>query len=319
MTKYAFPETRASQLRPMEFNRDMLQVADLISLCFADTLDEDGFRFIKNMREAASSPNVLGTAQRIGLPRNGFVWEENNNIVGNISVVTLLYHNVLAYLIANVAVHPEYRKRGIAKKLTIETLDFIRARKIPHVFLQVNMKNPVALKLYQDFGFEEIARRTTWHAFPDKNLETNLPDNISVLQRSPKDWALHKPWLSNAYPRSITWHLPFKEHLLRPGIIAYLNRLLWDHNLKQWSAYKDRKLIGSLCWQSSDRMADWLWLGVDQNDSDLAISTLLTHARKFSKAGRRLAVNYRAGMNTQAFTDCGFKHHHTLICMKLKI
>jgi hypothetical protein len=60
-------------------------------------------------------------------------------------------------------------------------------------------------------------------------------------------------------------------------------------------------------------------LGADQNDSDLAISTILTHARKYSKAGRRLAVNYPAGVNTQTFTDCGFKQHHTLIWMKLKI
>lgn len=319
MLKQSFPETKSSQLRPMELNRDLLQVADLISLCFADSLDEDGFRFVNNMREAANSSSVIGTVQKIGLPRKGFVWEENNKIVGNVSVVNLLYHNVLAYLIANVAVHPDYRKQGIAKKLTIKTLDFIRARKIPHVFLQVNMNNPVALKLYQNFGFEEIAMRTTWHAFPDKNLEINLLDNYSVMQQSPKEWGLQKQWLSKVYPRTITWHLPYKEQLLRPGIIAYINRLLGDHNLKQWSVYKDRKLVGSLSWQSSNNMADWLWLGVDQNDSDLAISTLLMHARKCSKAGRLLAVNYPTGMNTQTFTDCGFKHHHTLIWMKLKI
>ncbi len=307
-----------ANLRPLDLNQDLNAIADLVALCFADTLDEDGFRFIRKMRQAASSTSISGAVSMMGLPQRGFVWEENDRIIGNISIVTILYNNRPAYLIANVAVHPEHRRQGISKNLTEAALEFIRTRKIPIVLLQVNENNSIAFRLYQNFGFKEIARRTTWLAHPDKTIKNESAGNVIIRQRSSKDWPRQKKWLTETYPKTIRWHLPYKEHLLRPGFFTHLSRLFGDQSIKQWSAFKDDKLIGTLSWQSSRSMADWLWLAVDQEESDLAIYSLLVHARTASRPGRRISVNYSAGENIDAFTRSGFKQHHTLIWMKLQ-
>jgi predicted N-acetyltransferase YhbS len=312
MAKTNYP----ANLRPLDLNRDLNAVADLVALCFADSLDEDGFRFIRKMRQAAISTSISGVVSMMGLPQHGFVWEENGLMIGNISIVTILYNNRPAYLIANVAVHPEHRRQGIARNLTEATLEFINSRKVPVVLLHVNENNPVAFKLYQDFGFKEISRRTTWLAHPDKTLKIEDTGNMIIRQRSSKDWTQQKKWLAEIYPKTVTWHMPYKEHLLRPGFITHLSRLLGDQSIRQWSALKDGKLIGTLSWQSSRSMADWIWLAVDHEESDLAIYSLLVHAKVMSRPGRRISVNYPAGENIDAFTKSGFKQHHTLIWMK---
>lgn len=306
------------QLRPMNLNDDLHTIANLIELCFKDTLDGDGSRFIRKMREAANSTSVLGAVKLANLPQKGFVWKEDGMIAGNISLVTVLFNSRPSYLIANVAVHPDYRMRGIAKSLTKEALEFVKARRIKNVLLQANSANQVAVDLYKNFGFIEIAQRTNWHAYPEKNIDVNSGNGIEIRSRISNDWAQQKQWLKLSYPKSVTWHMSFKEKLLKPGFLPYLNRLLNDQSIKQWSALKDDKLLGTISWQSSRSMADYLWLGVDPEYADESIVRLLTHVRSVSKPGRILSVNYPAGKNIPSFVKAGFKEHHSLTWMKLE-
>ena len=46
---------RDVHLRLMEPQRDLLQVADLIELCFTETLDSDGFQYLRQVRAMARS------------------------------------------------------------------------------------------------------------------------------------------------------------------------------------------------------------------------------------------------------------------------
>ena len=53
VTNLSRPISPTEQLRPFDVRRDMGPVADLVELCFADTLDPEGKRFIQRMRSAA--------------------------------------------------------------------------------------------------------------------------------------------------------------------------------------------------------------------------------------------------------------------------
>src|SRR5690349_9944623 len=109
------PGKQTSHLRPLSVFRDLPAVADLIELCFSSTMDSDGRRYIQDMRRAGHDSIgkwAARAAENTSLPLNGFVWEENGRIIGNTSLVPFRHHAQKIYLIANVAVHPDHRRRG---------------------------------------------------------------------------------------------------------------------------------------------------------------------------------------------------------------
>ena len=72
------------------------------------------------------------------------------------------------------------------------------------------MITPGAIKLYQDLGFQEMARRTTWQASPEHRLA--LPDTeIQIVPRHPRFWPLQQEWLRRLYPKD-TELVPILEH-----------------------------------------------------------------------------------------------------------
>ncbi len=51
--------TSVGHLRPLDVQRDLLAVADLIELCFASTMDADGEQYLRQMRRAARDINFF--------------------------------------------------------------------------------------------------------------------------------------------------------------------------------------------------------------------------------------------------------------------
>lgn len=119
-------------LRPMSILRDLPAVADLIEQCFSSTMDSDGRRYVQDMRRAGNDNSFLKWANRVAestsLPLTGYVWEEGHHIVGNVSVVPFRQNKNRLYLIANVATHPDYRRRGIARALTVRAMQHAREK-----------------------------------------------------------------------------------------------------------------------------------------------------------------------------------------------
>lgn len=67
--------------------------------------------------------------------------------------------------VARVAVLPEYRRFGIAKKLLTESFN----DEIDVIFLDVRESNIPAKELYKSLGFEEIGMRKNYYANPTEN------------------------------------------------------------------------------------------------------------------------------------------------------
>jgi ribosomal-protein-alanine N-acetyltransferase len=65
--------------------------------------------------------------------------------------------------ILNLAVHPEHRRRGIARRLLAEGLAQARALGAELAWLEVRPSNLAARALYQSFGFKEVGRRLHYY------------------------------------------------------------------------------------------------------------------------------------------------------------
>jgi len=322
ITNLVDASSKAGHLRPLDIRRDLVQVADLVEHCFADTLDADGKRYIQQMRMAGQRSSALGVATRLaarsGLPLMGFVWEEDDRLVGNLTLIPYLVRKKRFYLIANVAVHPEYRRKGIAYRLTTRALEYAQRNGIQEAWLHVREENAHAVRLYRSLGFTERARRTTWMSEARSGVTgINNLGNVDIKPRRRDDWTKQKGWLKRLYPEEVTWHLSLKITALRPGLFGSAYRFLNDLNVRQWSARQGKRLLGVLAWHASRSHADYLWLAANQEDEDAAARLLLGSLYKNIHYNRPLSLDYPAGRATQAIQDAGFKVHQTLIWMSI--
>src|ERR671919_3167426 len=89
------------------------------------------------------------------LPLTGYVWEQDGRIIGNASLIPFRDHGKRVYLIANVATHPDYRRRGIGRALTERTMKQAHDKNAAAVWLHVRDDNPGAIHLYAGLGFQE--------------------------------------------------------------------------------------------------------------------------------------------------------------------
>lgn len=71
--------------------------------------------------------------------------------------------------ILNIAVSPEHRGRGYAKKLVSHILNEGKNENCKTVFLEVRESNASARGLYGYFGFSEIGTRKNYYRYPVEN------------------------------------------------------------------------------------------------------------------------------------------------------
>jgi ribosomal protein S18 acetylase RimI-like enzyme len=149
-------QSTQSSVRPLNAFRDLPAVADLIEICFASTLDGDGRRYVREMRSAGQTGTVQRWASRLNqtasLPLTGYVWDESGRIVGNASLLPFRSDSAHIYLLANVAVHPDFRGRGIARALTEKALFHAGEKGADSVWLTVRADNEAAIQLYSVLG-----------------------------------------------------------------------------------------------------------------------------------------------------------------------
>lgn len=308
------------QMRALNVFRDLSKVADLIELCFSPTMDNEGQRYLSDMRRASRDEGFLHWANHVAettsLPMTGYVWEENGRIVGNASLIPFRDKGKRIHLIANVATHPDYRRRGIARLLTERTIQHAREKNTTALWLHVRDDNPGAVTLYRRLGFTEVARRTNWIARPDLFLPKRETD-IQIVPRHASFWSLQRDWLARLYPDSLAWYHAWNFSTLKPGFWNWLYRLIVDYHVKQWAAVRNGELIATLTWMSQSGRSESLFGATGPGFDSEALSQLLQHARRaLHNHGSSITLDFPAGEMTEAIESAGFTARRTLIWMK---
>jgi [ribosomal protein S18]-alanine N-acetyltransferase len=84
--------------------------------------------------------------------------------------------------IANFAVSPAYRRRGIGKYLFINSLAYIRANGGRKVTLEVRASNIPAQNLYRQFGFHPVAIRKEYYVDNGEDAYIFCVDDLSAIE-----------------------------------------------------------------------------------------------------------------------------------------
>lgn len=157
-----FPATRSTQsvgIRRYDAGRDLGQVAALVSEAFESELDSESRFALRQLRVwgrffDSVGMSALGPSGAFSL-QDGFVWEDESRVTGNISLQRLdSYGN--CWQIANMAVAKSHQRRGIARKLLNRATEYLRDMGCDYAVLQVREDNQIARTLYERHGFERM-------------------------------------------------------------------------------------------------------------------------------------------------------------------
>jgi len=255
---------RGDGLQPTHFTRDLHQIADLVELCFEPHMDAGGRSAIHEMHALSYVwPMVwLLAALDRWLPGlgSGFVWRQAGAVVGNVSLYRAGKHPTLGpgFLIANVAVHPDWRRRGIARALVENAVDKARLEGGRWVALQVEADNAGANTLYQNQGFETFETLSQWEVFSYVEPvapppEAFWPDEVH-LRMSGEASAEAELIFQRARRGAIAWTRPLQRHdiwdSLLDGIDGLFRAVPKEHWLLDDSTHPNR-LMGALWVETS--------------------------------------------------------------------
>lgn len=323
------PPRHGSGPRPVNLKTDLAPLADLIELAFADSMDQGGRAAIREMRTLSRVGPGLGIVPGmndliLGLGM-GYVWVEDQRLIGNVSIypASLPPEAGRASIIANVAVHPDYRGRGIARHLMNDSLNSIRRRGPGAVILQVETQNWKARELYESLGFREEGAFVTW-----RRAAANPPPPVdggpAVMRRGWGGWRIEYALAQSARPQAqggIGWLRPVVPSLFRASVrktiadsfnLRSTERLVTrandGHNLNA-SLWIERAFISSAIQLT-------LLLHPAAPDADRR-ALLLMAVRRFGAGNTLIMEHPLADQGTSALLEsCGFRRTRALVHMR---
>ncbi len=86
----------------------------------------------------------------------------------------------------NLAVHPDYRRRGLARHLMAFYFDLCRHEKVKKSFLEVAAGNEAALHLYRSLNYRPAGKRPRFYLgrFDALIMEREIPENRENKEQS---------------------------------------------------------------------------------------------------------------------------------------
>ena len=128
---------------PIE-QRHIKEIARLEEICFSEPWSEEG----------------ILEAYRLGT--KFFAAEADKKLIGYIGIKAVIDEGY----ITNIAVFPEFRRRGVAKALLNKVFEFAKEKGLSFVSLEVRPSNTEAISLYEKTGFKEEGRRKNFYRLP---------------------------------------------------------------------------------------------------------------------------------------------------------
>ncbi len=127
---------------------DVDEVARLEKLCFSDPWAKASFQ--EELKHGFSIPLVVKSGRQV---------------IG----YACLWHIDVQMEIANFAVSPHLRRKGIGRMMMKRVLGEARKKNCTNLILSVRESNLPAIRLYGDYGFVEVHRRRKYYRQPDED------------------------------------------------------------------------------------------------------------------------------------------------------
>ena len=157
----------------------------------------------------------------------GHIWEEEDQPAG---LILMQRRGATEnWIITTVGVLPQFRRRGIARKLVLAGLDLIREREGKLVFLNVISGNLPAFSLYRNVGFEKYSSDIQLEFKPSTSIpRPALPQGYIVESLSPSDWEVPYELEKRIAPENTQKYEPIEVGRYKRSTILYMLIKVFD-------------------------------------------------------------------------------------------
>jgi GNAT superfamily N-acetyltransferase len=226
-------------IRKLKFPADFEELAEMIPSSFQYpenpewSVQEDEREGLENAIRSLQKNWWLFQIGQIFIPSmrdvlTGFVWEED----GNIASCGILQPRGQSsqWVIGTIATRPEYRRRGIARKLFAASLEFFKEKQASVAVLSVIEGNTPAYTLYQKMGLEAYSAHYDVEFRPaDVYPMPELPGNLRLEKTKLGNWRPRYELSKRITPANLQKYEPveekrFKQPFLLRLLIPLLNR-----------------------------------------------------------------------------------------------
>ena len=313
--------------RPLNPMQDMGGVADLLELVFNQELDAGGRQMIREARALSRAGPLVYLLAPWSAAGNalspGFVWEEDGQIVGNVTIIQSR-KRPNNWQIANVAVNPTYRQRGIATELMQTSIAYIRRHGGHLVSLQVKQSNP-AIALYKRLSFSALGAVTRWQSAGRLKLYDIRTIGRTLRPARRGDWLAIWQLFSSVPLAAQGWPDPLGRDDLAPNFLRELGRFFNSESLQRWviDSQAGAGLDGYVELMQQPRMPHRVTIRAHQRQTGYIEGDLLYHVLQFipNLEFVSIVIDHPASdIATEArLREAGFHAQRTLLLMQLDI
>jgi ribosomal protein S18 acetylase RimI-like enzyme len=332
LTQSEITSRKKDGLKRTNLARDLYQIAELIEKCFSLHLDASGNAAVQEMKTVAQIwPIVwLMTLTDRWLPgaNSGYVWRSEERVVGNVSLYPGGNHPWLGqgWLIANVAVHPDYRRQGIAMSLMEASLDLLRNHHSRWAALQVEADNESAIHLYKKLGFQPYETLGHWERTGFQNVSPSWRDNTwPVRLRESNEIAAEVELIfQRARTGAMAWTQPIEHDQIWDRVWDNPLNLLKGQMREHWvldDPQNSQRLLGALWvdmwgWRAA-RLS--LFLDPELQDSSGRQALLQRVLTSFKNWGLRAEVPHGDTPVEEILREAGFSQIRSLLQMRMML
>ncbi len=248
--------TKSNGPRPMNPFRDWGGVAQLMRVAFQSDVNAGNLLLLPDWPGLRWLNPIMGMLEWLGLdaPEQtlGYVWDESGRIVGN-ATLGLTNSQAGIWLLSNVAVHPGYRRRGIARALVEMAIQAARKYGGQYLMLQVHGDNLGARQLYERTGFRSLEQVREFIGSPIKFFHRTASDYV-VASPTRAQWAAaqamvaaHLPDKLKTYRHSLagTFQVAYQRHWM-----AKLIELSKGSYHVNWCVLRSESVCGAMILQA---------------------------------------------------------------------
>jgi ribosomal protein S18 acetylase RimI-like enzyme len=291
-------------------------IADLIESAFPLDFDPDGRRMIRDMR-AYDQAGLLGYwIGRLVLPLAayplGFVWEEDGHVVGNASLLRVdgFPHR---WVLANVVVKDDFRRRGIGRALTQSSIELANNRKAKELFLQVDSSNQGAQILYASLGFHPHGTRGVWTRSVNQSTSHSFEVGKTRTRRE-GEWKIQLELAERIHPEGLVWPYPLTSRIYKHPLLQRFFSMLIN---KHWVWVENGRLLGTLTARShmENRKLRFILVVDPECRGEIERPLLSAGLKAFKDKQKILLLDYPIGMADEDLRELGFRSQRTLTWM----
>jgi ribosomal protein S18 acetylase RimI-like enzyme len=240
-------------IQPLDIRHDLDGLGELVTVAFADDPTTVGTDFRAEIHMLKKVVPILLILRRVSESFrhsfDGFTIKDQGQFV-SLVVTGRLRAKSRRWEIGNVATHPDYRRRGLARRLVKRAIEHARAHGAEACLLEVRAENVPAYDLYRSQGFEHYDSTTVMKLEDLSDVQSVPAEGYTIRPMKYGEWRPRYELAHLEVPQEVQRFIPVSEEDFQVSTLEILfepiARITQKIDIHRWAFETDGQLIGTL-------------------------------------------------------------------------